>query len=244
MEGEGVSVEQDRLRKIANLAQTIQAQGAANAARRKYQGASELPQSSAVLELIVRDARRSEELLDELIELAVEEKRSAHRLLSYANNFLQPIFRIPIEIWSYILELITECSDASKWATLMAGIYLPLPQSFASMNLLCRRLREIAIHTPRCWTDVTICVTNNHLTSPTILNEYLQRSGSLLFRLAIYVDKAHVDNPRLHELLAVVQSHIRRCYQIEVRCGREEMQISQISEIIRDYGWVYPALRS
>ncbi|KAF8284631.1 hypothetical protein DL93DRAFT_1360689 [Clavulina sp. PMI_390] len=183
-------------------------------------------------------------LVDELNAVITEESYSIHRAAAHRHNRLQPIFRIPIEILSYILELVAALPDAPKTSLLPTGVYLPLSQSFISISLSCQRFREIAVNAPGCWKEAVIWVAKRHSTSSAALDSYLQRSSSLLFNATIYLDTSAIKKTYIQELLTVLHSHVHRCRSIEVWSGRVTKQVSQITKIIRDLRWSYPSLRS
>ncbi|KAF8306312.1 hypothetical protein DL93DRAFT_2232614 [Clavulina sp. PMI_390] len=186
---------------------------------------------------------------DEMIAPIIKEKSaSTSQLAARLHGSIPPMLRIPDEILSYILELLTPC-ETSQPSMIMwdpknrDDKYFPLFQSFISMNLSSRRIREIAIHTPKCWTNVVISLTKTYSTSPIVLESQLQRSKSLLVNLIIFVN---VDNTRsnLLQLLPILQPHIYRCHRMEVCSGPKKLRMSESTQAIRDFGLVCPALRS
>ncbi|KAF8303432.1 hypothetical protein DL93DRAFT_2160633 [Clavulina sp. PMI_390] len=177
-----------------------------------------------------------------------KEKHATSQLAARLHNSTLPIFRIPDGILSYILELITPCeSSESSMITWdpkdRKNNYFPLFQSFISMNLTSQGIREVAIHTPRCWTKVIISFTENHFTSPAALDAQLKRSESLLFDLIIFVNNGYA-RTKLSKLSSTLRPHIYRCRRIEVCAGKKCLEISTVAKTIQNFQFDCPALRS
>ncbi|KAF8290667.1 hypothetical protein DL93DRAFT_2103476 [Clavulina sp. PMI_390] len=184
------------------------------------------------------------ERLEEPATLASIRKPLVDQSPAYLHNSLQPIFHIPVEIISYVLELVVAFSEASDAANLLDDTYFPISRSFLFMNLSCRRFREISINTPVCWRNVIILFMKDHSTLPAILDNFLWRSKSSRYDLFIFANKPDVGHEPFHEVLSIVRPHAHRCHRLEIRSRGETIEVCEISKIIRDCGWTFPSLRS
>ncbi|KAF8290664.1 hypothetical protein DL93DRAFT_2161529 [Clavulina sp. PMI_390] len=241
------SSQRRRLERILNLAQIIQGNDLSDTGRTTLsalpQSTIKIPSPETITSLLI-DANHSIEVLDELIGLASTQRRLVSQRAADLHNSSKPVFRVPPEIISYILELSTSFSDGPMTGWMPETTLLPLSTTFLSMNLACRMFREVAINAPRCWKNPVIHLTSMYSTSPAVLDTYLQRSKSLFFNLSIYANCALTSRARLHNLLDTLRPHVYRCWRIEVCAAEEEFQLSKITEAIRDFSLVFPSLRS
>ncbi|KAF8293650.1 hypothetical protein DL93DRAFT_2091885 [Clavulina sp. PMI_390] len=178
--------------------------------------------------------------------LSLEEKRALHQSLIRLHNSRQTIFRIPPEVLSSILDFVAAFSDPPKKAILPDHTYPHLSLSFLSVKLSSLWLREAAFSTTGCWTNVTIWFSKEHSTSPTILDNHLQRSGSLLFEVTIVMYAGNTSTEDIQERLNILRPHFHRCRRVEIWSdgGGNAIRVSVVTKFIRDSSWNYPALRS
>ncbi|KAF8308595.1 hypothetical protein DL93DRAFT_2231474 [Clavulina sp. PMI_390] len=153
------------------------------------------------------------------------------------------LLKLPFEILSLILELAASRRDDTI-PTLHCALPIPSQirssRSFHSLNLLCRRLREASLLSPRCWTNVVVVITDDphDSTSPMILDTVLEHSKICLFDLYLYVDLRYIDGSPVHglthvyNLLHALQHHIHRCRSIRVCSGNEATQFSDFTQLM------------
>ncbi|KAF8319094.1 hypothetical protein DL93DRAFT_2153551 [Clavulina sp. PMI_390] len=199
--------------------------------------------------------KSNEEFRAVLVGLDLKNTDAVRQIAIRVYNSLQPIFRIPDEILSCIMELLTSfesgCMPLIDWR-FGPGFedrdgnnrsYFSSLRGFMSMNLSTRRIREVAINSPRCWRDVIISLTRGQSTTPDVLDTYLKRSKNLFFNLTIFVNVEDAA-PNLRPLFTILRSHLHRCRRMEVCSGREPIQLHRVTQFIQDFGLATPALRS
>ncbi|KAF8314288.1 hypothetical protein DL93DRAFT_2080396 [Clavulina sp. PMI_390] len=155
------------------------------------------------------------------------------------HNSLQPIMNLQTNILSYICLLAS--SRVDDWyypATLREispeedrSLHDILPsRSFASFNLLCKRAREIALASPRCWEDVLVVIQDNHvINGPSLLEQRLARSKSSPLNLFLCIKypknnsashqrsaKTTVDQPNRKTAFELLTPHVRRFQHITI----------------------------
>ncbi|KAF8294841.1 hypothetical protein DL93DRAFT_807172 [Clavulina sp. PMI_390] len=125
-----------------------------------------------------------------LSNVSQELEKQRAKLYSIQNSS-QPILAIlPVEILSYILEIISTRSDDYFLKQRFAGYHLPyrfrLSRSFIMMGLVCRKFRAIALSSPRCWRDILLVFQQNRLIVPlNVVAQRLARSGTTPFNIFI-----------------------------------------------------------
>ncbi|KAF8308659.1 hypothetical protein DL93DRAFT_2170896 [Clavulina sp. PMI_390] len=150
------------------------------------------------------------------------------------HNSNQPLFRLPYELISSILENIASDEDALYWKLIREPTY-PLDvkepsDALRSMNSICHQMRSIALQSPRCWTNLVIGATNGDpkhqwdvFPSRDVLSPLLSRSKDHPINLVLYIpedldeDEATIEsfNPStLIRVAAAILPHLKRCQNI------------------------------
>ncbi|KAF8293651.1 hypothetical protein DL93DRAFT_2234319 [Clavulina sp. PMI_390] len=242
MDENGVSARSECLDRVPDVVQALQPHEASLSVQEST--LSPLTQSCTLLEPLSDDVKHQNELVDKLAISALQEQDDSQPTAALIHNSSQPILRIPVEITSYILELVAAFSDPPEAARLPDDMYLPISLSFIFINLACQTLRDIAINTPACWSNVIIWFAKRHSFPPTVVELYLLRSKGVLFNFILFVNRPSLESTRLQKLLTLLSTHIHRCRRIEIWSGLEAMEVNEISKVIRDSCWAYPSLRS
>ncbi|KAF8314291.1 hypothetical protein DL93DRAFT_2167440 [Clavulina sp. PMI_390] len=183
------------------------------------------------------------------------------------HNSAQPFLKLPTEILSSILLLASSRRDDTDYPMLLKDpdgdedSYLSeaLPsRSFISLNLLCKRVRQVALESPRCWSDVLVIIKNNQvINAPTALEDRLNRSKEVPMHLFFYTPypdslnnpqesafftKDQVVNPQTLKLLG---AHTHRCQHITFYTPYAYLIYHpiHISKILQSFSWNFPSLR-
>ncbi|KAF8308607.1 hypothetical protein DL93DRAFT_2086644 [Clavulina sp. PMI_390] len=178
--------------------------------------------------------------------LISEHRDTIQQKIAGLHNSSHPLLRLPPEVLSDIIERVASISDGKLRSSLSPHeqCRLPLSRSFLSFNLSCRLIREISIGSPRCWTDITLIIADVDSTSPSFVQDALERSKHCPFNLTVYFEASQATQVMIKELLSPLNPHIHRCRRIAVWSGTTKVQVSQVTQTIRDLNWHYPALRS
>ncbi|KAF8314294.1 hypothetical protein DL93DRAFT_2228104 [Clavulina sp. PMI_390] len=183
------------------------------------------------------------------------------------HNSLQPIINLPTEILAHILLLASSRGDDWYYPEVLEymhfdeyrGLCGVLPsRSFASLNLLCKQMREIALASPHCWKDVLVVIQNNRVINPPrFLEDRLNRSRSVHLKLffhhtyeeaftsdeeTTFATRDQVDNKQTLELLG---PHVHRCQHVTLYNPRDDLSYKPIhtSRFLDSFLWSYPSLR-
>ncbi|KAF8318785.1 hypothetical protein DL93DRAFT_2164954 [Clavulina sp. PMI_390] len=226
----------DRIQKIADLVHLVQAKktNIVDTSRSIFVGPNSL----------LHDAKHEKSLLDQALALVAEQKRAVRQEIAHLHNALQSILRIPHETLSSIMEIVASWTyENGSSSRFPRPTHLPASRDFFSMNLVCHRIRDIAIDTPHCWSKVVVLITDSYTTPPTILEQHLKRSKNRLFDLHIFMDATHASEFMLHELLEVLTPHTHRCRRVDVCSGGGRTQLCQVTQSMRDFHWPMPSLQ-
>ncbi|KAF8305614.1 hypothetical protein DL93DRAFT_2232949 [Clavulina sp. PMI_390] len=171
------------------------------------------------------------------------------------HNSKRPIFRLPDELLVQILEIAAN-DEQTLYQHIWSQPRFPFDigppdtaDAFQSMNLVCRKIRSIALQSPRCWTNLLVGITNgdpnqHRDTYPSleILGSLLSRSKSRLVNIIVYVladldeEERSIEsfNPsNLLKAAAVIRPHLKRCRGISL-IVHSDVGVRRISQHLRE----------
>ncbi|KAF8308610.1 hypothetical protein DL93DRAFT_2170948 [Clavulina sp. PMI_390] len=230
-----------RMDEVVKLTQLVQAKVNTRSSRHISTSSS---RTSTIAELY--ELKREQQLVEKT-QLLINEHRETlrHDIARLHNSSQSPLLRAPPEVLSDIVERVSSITDGRLRASRLTFVLhnLPLSVSFLSLNLTCRRVREVSMNNPRCWVNIVVLVGEDHSTSSSFLLEALRRSKGCKFDLTVYIDAFATKKVLISELLGSLSAHIHRCSGITVLSGDRDIQLSLITQTIRGLDWNYPALR-
>ncbi|KAF8308615.1 hypothetical protein DL93DRAFT_1867706 [Clavulina sp. PMI_390] len=198
-----------RLQKISDLVQTIQVN--------ETKKILEAELCSRPLTSLLHNVKRESRHLEELEGLLFEHQAAVQRDIAHLHNSVQPIFRSPTEVLARIGEIVASFSDGTIISSPVPSyVHLHLSKSFLSLNLVCRRFRQIATETPRCWTEVVILITDEFVTTAPLLEEHLRRSKACPFTITIYMCAPDEKNSSFGELTELFGTYTGNILAFEV----------------------------
>lgn len=104
------------------------------------------------------------------------------------------------------------------------------------MNILCTRLRFIALHTPRCWTKVFVQIANAERSMPHhILASILERSKNCQFDLTFAFLLEAPNDSVIFGALDVIVPHMHRCRAIATRSIYSAEATERTGAILESY---------
>ncbi|KAF8314299.1 hypothetical protein DL93DRAFT_1097082 [Clavulina sp. PMI_390] len=209
-----------------------------------------------------------------LIEIERAEAKAASASLRTVHNSLQPFMNLPTEILYLIFELASSRSDDPLFVSKYQEPQFPgVPcesRSFASINLLCKEARTVALMSPKCWRDVLLVVKGKEIINrPQILRDRLSRSRKVPFNLFFYTsyenawddseDEEETDEESnegssvsSHEMAGIANfdiltPHIHRCQNLVICSPEDDIPLSKwpthITERFLSFHWSFPSLK-
>lgn len=131
---------------------------------------------------------------------------------AHAHNASQPLLCLPDEIISQILQ-----DDLphpwSTWPRRPSSSHIAptigYNKQFLTMNAVCRKLRSVALNSPRCWTNIVIRMSDIKSPIPNaILASFLERSKGCQFDLVLQLRQYYLNPYELRDVLEVLHPHI------------------------------------
>ncbi|KAF8311453.1 hypothetical protein DL93DRAFT_1414879 [Clavulina sp. PMI_390] len=200
------------------------------------------------------------QLIDGSTALILREETGTKVDRASVHNSLQPFTSLPFEIFSLICFIASPRSDDSirrrkaRPDTQERELVETMgpSRSFVSLNLACKRARQVAAASSRCWKDIYVIIEGSKIITPShALEDRLCRSKVCYIDLFFYDRRGrgtHVTSAKKlynGEILGVLSPHIHRCQHIAFYTpyARANQSPTHMIRILQDFSWSYPSLQ-